>query len=748
MPDYMEYDRKLSVNGQLFLLGESMKKVELLAPAGNYEALLGAISAGADAVYLGGSSFGARAYADNFTQEEICEGIRYAHVFHKKVYLTVNTLVKEREFPQLYDFLLPFYEAGLDGVIIQDIGVLSFIRKHFPELRLHVSTQMTITGSYGAGFLKESGASRIVLARELSLAEIREIKQKASIEVETFVHGAMCYCYSGQCLFSSILGGRSGNRGRCAQPCRLPYRINAGQEGYPLSMKDMCTINILPELIEAGIDSLKIEGRMKKPEYAAGVTAIYRKYIDRYYQDQDGVYDVSKEDMEHLRKLYIRSSISEGYYHQHNGQNMITFSTPSYAGSDEKLLSHIRKEYIDSQRTLPVVMKAVFKEGLRACLTLTCGQKTVCLEGEGVQKAQRQPLSKEKIIDQLQKSGGTCFKISSVEVDMEHDIFMPISALNQLRREGLTLLWERIIEENGFSDNKRKAIPYQRPDKLKDTVKDKTLEHQPAIHVLVNTYQQLEAAILKGAERIYIDKISIDEDLIKRLTSYKAKKKVEYYLAFPYVVREKDHDILKKVWMLLNTPVLDGALVRNLETMAYLKKNGNTKPVVTDINLYAWNQYSIQIWKENANEVYLPAELNAHEWKDIQNTAVWKQDDISVMVYGRLPMMVSAGCLRRTSGKCTKQSGWNHLSDRYQKEFPVYHDCTYCYNIIYNSVPLSLHKLFDGRHLCPGSCRLDFTTENKEETEKIIEYFQKTSVCYEDPFYRNYTTGHYKRGVE
>lgn len=725
-----------------------MKKVELLAPAGNYEALLGAISAGADAVYLGGSSFGARAYADNFTQEEICEGIRYAHVFDRKVYLTVNTLVKEREFGQLYDFLLPFYEAGLDGVIVQDIGVLSFIRKHFPGLLLHVSTQMTITGSCSAEFLKESGASRIVLARELSLAEIREIRRKASIEVETFIHGAMCYCYSGQCLFSSILGGRSGNRGRCAQPCRLPYRINEGREGYPLSMKDMCTINILPELIEAGIDSLKIEGRMKKPEYAAGVTSIYRKYIDRYYENPGSTYEVSKEDMEHLRALYIRSSISEGYYHQQNGPDMLTLSTPSYSGSDEELLSHIRKEYIDLRKTLPVTMKAVLKEGVPSRLTLTCGWTAVCVEGECVQKAQNQPLSRQKTEERLHKSGGTCFTISSVETDMDSDIFLPVSSVNNLRREGLLLLQEKIIEKNSPGSDRRKAVPYSVPGRSKNTAEDKTEEYQPQIHVLVNTSEQFEAAVLRSPERIYIDKISMDEDFIRCLASYKEKKQTEYYLAFPYMVREKDHDILIKMWELLSMPVFSGALVRNPETLAYLKRKGNTKPVVTDINLYAWNQYSVQMWKESAEEIYLPAELNIHEWKDIQNTAVWKQENISAMIYGRLPMMISAGCLSRTSGKCTKQSGWNLLSDRYQKEFPVYHDCTYCYNIIYNSVPLSLHRLFDSRHICPGSCRLDFTTENGDETGRIIEYFQKTSVRYEEPFYRNYTTGHYKRGVE
>ncbi len=301
------------------------RKVELLSPAGNYQAFIGALNAGADAVYLGGERFGARAYADNFTTEEICQALHVAHCMGKKIYLTVNTLFKENEAAGLYDYLCPFYEAGLDAVIVQDLGVFRLIREWFPGLPLHVSTQMTITGAGGAAFLKEQGAVRIVPAREISLSEVRAMKEETGIEIECFIHGSMCYCYSGQCLFSSILGGRSGNRGRCAQPCRLPYQIYAGQkqilgEGYPLSLKDMCTLEYIPQLIEAGIDSFKIEGRMKKPEYAAGVTAMYRKYIDLYYrQGADGC-RVEPEDLDMLRGLYIRSEIQTGYYERHNGK--------------------------------------------------------------------------------------------------------------------------------------------------------------------------------------------------------------------------------------------------------------------------------------------------------------------------------------------------------------------------------------------------------------------------------------------
>ncbi len=727
-----------------------MKKVELLAPAGNYEALRGALFAGADAVYLGGNAFSARAYADNFAQQEICDGIRYAHTFNRKIYLTVNTLVKEKEFPALYEFLLPFYEAGLDGAIVQDLGALSFIRSHFPGLALHASTQMTITGSCGAFLLKEEGICRVVPARELSLEEIKEMKRNTGVEVETFVHGAMCYCYSGQCLFSSILGKRSGNRGRCAQPCRLPYRINNGREEYPLSMKDMCTIRILPELIKAGIDSFKIEGRMKKPEYAAGVTAIYRKYIDRCYehmQDPAWEYKVAKEDMEQLEALYIRSARSEGYYHQYNGKNMITLSSPAYSGSSRELLENIRIKYLDKNLEKPVSLKASFKAGANAYLSLKSENTEACIEGCMVQKAVKQPLSKDKIEEQLLKSGGTCFTVTSVELASDKDIFMPVSAVNQLRRDGLKLLQDRILRKNGLSYEERKAVPYR---KNENTKIPEPGNGRPVIHVLVNSKEQLLAAITAGAGRVYIDKLQINEEILNVLTSYKEKKHFQVYLAFPYIVRMHNDKLMDNLCRLLDTPVFDGALVRNLETIGFLKRKGIGKPVVSDSNLYVWNSYAYADMMKKVNEVYFPAELNRHELKELQDAVYGGSVPVSAVVYGKIPLMISAGCLLKTTGGCKKMPGFQVLSDRYQKQFPVYNDCTSCYNIIYNSVPLSLHKMFDGENnLSPVNCRLDFTTEDQSETGRIIEYFKRLSTGqYDEPFYKEYTTGHYKRGVE
>ena len=280
-------------------------ETEVLAPAGSIEGLKAALYAGADAVYTGGRMFGARAYANNLSDEELSECIDYCHLHNKKLYLTTNTLMKQSEIYQLADWLVPFYEQGLDAVIVQDFGAFAFLKREFPNLDLHASTQMSVHSVQSAALLEKLGASRVVPAREISLEEIAAIRQNTSLEIECFVHGALCYCYSGQCLMSSMIGGRSGNRGRCAQPCRLPY-VYEGKEQFWLSPKDICTLQILPEILEAGVDSLKIEGRMKRTEYAAGVAAMYRKYVDLYRKKGKEGYHVEKKDIQDLMDLYNR----------------------------------------------------------------------------------------------------------------------------------------------------------------------------------------------------------------------------------------------------------------------------------------------------------------------------------------------------------------------------------------------------------------------------------------------------------
>lgn len=300
----------------------------------SYEAFEAALGAGADAVYVGGPDFGARAYARNFTQEELIRAIHTAHIHGKKLYLTVNTLLKNRELKErLYDSLCPLYEEGLDAVIVQDLGVFQFIRNNFPGLHLHASTQMTVTGPEGMKFLESQGATRVVAARELSLEELSAMHQASPIEIEAFIHGALCYSFSGQCLMSSMLGGRSGNRGRCAQPCRLPYQVRTPEAHHyktqkdfcPLSLKDMYTLDLLPEIISAGVTSLKIEGRMKQPGYTAAVTGMYRKYLDILLNNSEP-YHITDQDRQYLLDIFSRGGSCQGYYRQSNGPSMMAFT--------------------------------------------------------------------------------------------------------------------------------------------------------------------------------------------------------------------------------------------------------------------------------------------------------------------------------------------------------------------------------------------------------------------------------------
>ena len=490
------------------------RKVELLAPAGNYDSFIGAINAGADAVYVGGEKFSARAFADNFDTRTLCECIKYAHLFGRKVYLTLNTLIKESEFSEIYDYVKPFYEAGLDGVIIQDLGVLKCLRESFPHMELHASTQMAVTGSEFVPLCKELGIARVVPARELSLKELKAIRD-AGIEVECFIHGAMCYCYSGMCLMSSILGGRSGNRGKCAQPCRLPYHVSANdftqKETYTLSLKDMCTMEHIPALIEAGMDSFKIEGRMKRGEYAAGVTALYRKYIDRYYENPDREFSVSEKDLHILESLYMRSELHDGYLYKHNGKEMVTKFAPSYSGLEEEVLSDIRQKYLGYTQKIAISMHAYFEAGQESVLTLyTDSGISVTVNGPVAEVAQKAPATVETIRKQLSKFGGTHFVLEHSEVHVEGSAFVPNGVLNSLRREAQEAL-ERAIIQSHFPDlslrkalNDIEVLP-SKAEKSDIPVKN----HKTGLTLLIKTKEQFKTVaahpILKDTKILYLE---------------------------------------------------------------------------------------------------------------------------------------------------------------------------------------------------------------------------------------------------
>ena len=424
--------------------------MELLSPAGNFQSFIGALSAGCDAVYLGGARFGARAYADNFTEEEIVKAIKIAHINNVKVYLTVNTLIKEREYNEVIDYIRPLYEAGLDGCIVQDLGLIVRFKDLFPEMECHVSTQGFATGTESVKFYKSIGASRVVLARELSLSEIKAVKSEVDIEIETFIHGAMCYSYSGECLFSSCLGGRSGNRGRCAGPCRLPYKMlddNSHEDKYLLSMKDQCTVGILPELIDAGIDSLKIEGRMKKPEYTAYVTSVYRKYIDLYSEHPEK-FKIDDRDFDNLRHMYLRSEIGSGYYHTQNGRYMITLDSPAYNGNDDFLMKEVSDRFLSSVPKKAVSMFASLIRGEACSLTVTCEEQSVTAYGDVVSAPISRPLAEDDVIKQLSKLGDTSFIAEDIYVEMPEPAFLPVKALNDLRRNAITELTDAMSVKN------------------------------------------------------------------------------------------------------------------------------------------------------------------------------------------------------------------------------------------------------------------------------------------------------------
>lgn len=428
------------------------KRVELLAPAGSFQSVVAAVNAGTDAVYMGGRRFGARAYADSAQAEGedmVMEAIRYCHLFSVKLYMTVNILFKDDELKELFSYIKPYYEAGVDGLIMQDLGAVRRIRAMFPDLEVHASTQQTITSVAGARMAQRFGMTRAVLSRELSLQEIRKIHDESGMELEVFCHGAMCYSYSGACFMSSLLGGRSGNRGRCAGTCRLCYET-AGQKGYYLSMKDMQTIELLPELIEAGAYSFKIEGRMKSPLYTAGVVSVYRKYLDLALDCSDRknlkTYRVAEEDLRTLREIFDRGGTSS-YLKKHNGADMIALSEKKFRAVDQTVTDRIQAAYIDRNRTITVDAVMDMTVGAPAVLTLSdaAGRMVTAVSEDLVLPAEQRPVQATEVEARLRKTGGTAFTLGNVQVSVHGDAFYPVGKLNELRRTALAMYEEEIL---------------------------------------------------------------------------------------------------------------------------------------------------------------------------------------------------------------------------------------------------------------------------------------------------------------
>lgn len=842
------------------------RKIEILAPAGSYEGMKAAMNAGCDAVYIGGSSFGARAYANNLDEATLLHAIDEAHIRGKHLYLTVNTLVKEQErIEQLYQFLEKYYLQGLDAVIVQDVGVMHFIHQHFPELPIHASTQTTLTMAEGANLLRDYGVTRLVTARELNLQEIKNIRENTDLEIETFVHGALCYCYSGQCLMSSMIGGRSGNRGRCAQPCRMPYqfynderRLSSNKEKYLLSPKDINTIPLIPELVEAGIDSFKIEGRMKRPEYAAAVSAMYRKYVDYYLEyGKEKYLEFNKKndyrrDLLALQDIYNRGGFSQGYGKSHNGKDMMSLYRPNHSGvfagkvteikgiqvaiklqedinaqdileirhneeniyeftvkdphkkgdilianvgrrlvdrsqdknkkdkrksvqpdipvrigdsvyrtKNNELLEQISKDYLEKERKIGITGVLTARQGEELRLSISYGNCTVTATQGVVSQAVKQPVSKEKLAVSIEKTGDTLFYFDKLEIDTQGDIFVPVAWLNEVRREAIHQLEQKV------------AIQYRRSSINLQSVqepinKSYTLEKGPdtdamQISVTIQTEDQF-TAVLSYSEIscVYVEYDMFTMDNLLNMAEKAAKAGKEIYLSLPHICRLKEYNILNMDMAELGkNKNIHGFIVKNFEEAALLKPllsdSRPLKELILNYNMYIYNKEAKVFWREQGiHRFTAPVELNVQELKKLGIT------DCDMIVYGYQPLMISAqclfestqGCLKRKKGQSNSSRELYHkgyLTDRLGKKFYVQTNCRECYNIIYNGQALSLLQYApEIRNLGPARIRLDFTKESKDEAKQVLSAFT-------DTFYygrqrmearSDYTTGHFKRGID
>ena len=749
------------------------RNVEILAPAGSFESMVAAVNAGADAVYIGGSRFGARAYANNLDEEAMIRAIDYVHLHGCKIYMTVNTLVKEKELPDLFDYLKPYYEAGLDAVIVQDLGVFDYIRKHFPDMDIHVSTQMTVTGKYSAMKLKEMGAVRVVPARELTLGEIREIYDATGLEIETFVHGALCYSYSGQCLFSSLIGGRSGNRGRCAQPCRLPFDvvrdgkyINKKNEKYVLSLKDLCTLDLIPDILEAGVCSLKIEGRMKSPRYTAGVVSVYRKYVDMYLKNGRAGYRVDPADKRMLLDLFDRGGQSDGYYRVHNGRDMVVLKEkPAFREGNQELFDYLDRTYVEAVKKEKIRGTAYFEVGKPARLTLTApltenmaenvakkavsAASLICqVDGDVVEEAKNAPMDEARIRKQLQKTGDSPFEFEDLSITIKGNVFVPVQALNSMRRQALEQL------ENGLLKMHKRTshILASHMGQTEITLPDSGEKQE--FNALVNSKEQFEAvfgrmAAWKAADEsagfgIYLASEEFDAANWKAYVDRCHEAGIFCYLMMPRIFRTEAEKYFLKNLELLKNAGFDAFGVAAMEEPGFMKQYVPGAKLYFDHGMYTFNSMaSCMMMEYGAKRQTIPVELNGREIAE-------RGGHGEMIVYGYLPMMVSAQCIRKTTEGCTGRPELLFLKDRKGKEMPVRNQCRFCYNTIYNESPMSLLGLSkEVDRFAPDSLRLNFTIEDRRTTEQVItafyeEFMEGKKVSAPE----NFTRGHFKRGVE
>ncbi len=703
-----------------------MNQLELLSPAGDLQIFKAVVNAGADAVYFGGDLFGARAYAKNFTIEEAEETIKYAHLHGARAYLTVNTLLKNTEIEKnLYPYLKSYVEAGIDAFIVQDFGVFNFIREYFPDTHTHISTQASLCTGYGARFFEELGAKRIVTAREISIDEISKIHQMCpDLEIESFIHGALCVCYSGQCLMSSILGGRSGNRGRCAQPCRLPYdafdkdgnKLNKKGQ-YILSPKDFCTINYLPDMIKAGVNSFKIEGRMKQIEYATGVVSVYRHYLDQFLYRGERGYKVTEEDIKKLLDFGNRSGFTDLYLHKHNGPEMITFEAPSHTK-----VGDVQVDISERKRLVDCHIKALIGQPFTIKFIDENGNESISVLGE-VQSAQNKPTTKEDIVKAASGLGNTTFALNSINVDYDDNIFIPLSTIKNARRDAIDKLSELV----SLKELPKTVLPFEELKAAGNILSNNQC------FITVKTGQQLDAV----SKYSFVDAIAVPQQLFDDAYN---KFNGQIYVYLPTVLRSEYIADIK-----IDSRAA-GVLAASFDQLGYLESVGYPKDkIILDHRIYTFNNRSINSFEKLGYKLNcMPYELSLKEMNHRNNY------NTQVIVYSRIPMMVTANCTVKNTLGCRKANDVITLVDRKNENLTVACDCTYCYNTIYNSkkyFAFDVKKELD--NLGVLEYRLDFTVENAKEVKTVLDEYERVFI--ENGSFlskENYTKGHLKRGVE
>lgn len=785
-----------------------MKKVELLAPSGSMESLYAAVLSGCDAIYMGGSKFSARAYANNFDDEDLKNAVDYCHIYGVKVYIAVNTLIKEEEYNEAIEYIRFLYKIGVDALIIQDLGLFYGCKKLFPDFELHASTQMTVHNGDGALFLNKLGFQRIVLSRELSLKEVEYISKDLGIETEIFVHGALCVSYSGQCLMSSIIGGRSGNRGRCAQPCRLPYTLinkksGLNKSGYLLSPKDICTYDEIKKIVDSGTSSLKIEGRMKRPEYVAGVVGSYKKAIDSYYNNKP--IDV-KNEYKKLTQLFNREGFSKAYMFGNVGKDMMAYNCPKnsgiYLGKVQKDLTITLEEDIHLKDGIRIKDDGFAVSGIK----LNKNDVEYAKKGE---KVTLKP-TKYKSGDVLYKAGDITLleELSSIyenlyakklpiDLQIEFKVGYSLKLIGKfeenefevsgdivqkalkrpLDKEGLLKSLNKLgdtpfelnkiefldFEEGFMAVSSINAIrreltdkiinflilKYRREDKVKKDIsyiskKPKEKADLPEFMVVVSNIEQLNAAVDSGVKDIALDCFFKGSKIrIEEVTNIEG---VNVYIKTPNIIKEE----LEGICGLIEKHIsgIKGIVTSNLAIIARFYSRIN---IIGDYKLNIFNSYSSQFYSEYLDGAVMSVELNNKELNNLAKKSTLKPQ---VIVYGKYELMVSEYCPIGSlfGGKSSKSScsekcfeGDYVLKDRKGEEFKVLTD-KYCRSHIYNNVPLNLiPNMKEYRRNNINSFRVDLIDEDYNKSKEIIK------MAMEEKFegdYKRYTRGHYKRGVE